>query len=151
MELLSQLDVANPDHVSVITKEGRVIISVRKDGADVTVGFPVHSRVFDTTPRLPLQQPAPKLMAVKGIQEKSKASSHLLTGATKAKRRSPSGNPKLNADSVREIKQMLADKELMASFGSNSKAYAQIGKGYGVSMFTVSNIAKGLAWRNVTI
>jgi len=46
---------------------------------------------------------------------------------------------------------MLADKEFMASFGSKSKAYTQIGKGYGVSLFTITNIDKGLAWRQVTI
>jgi formylmethanofuran dehydrogenase subunit D len=32
MELLNQFDVANPDHVSVITRDGKVIISIRKDG-----------------------------------------------------------------------------------------------------------------------
>lgn len=66
MELLNQFDVAYPDHVSVITRDGKVIISIRKDGTDVTIGIPYGSsnNIFNTTPRPPLQQPAPKLKAV---------------------------------------------------------------------------------------
>jgi hypothetical protein len=67
MELLNQFDVAYPDHVSVITRDGKVIVSIRKDGTDVTIGIPYGSsnNIFNTTPRPPFQQPAPKLKAVK--------------------------------------------------------------------------------------
>jgi len=66
MELINQLDVQNPDHVSVITRDGRVTISIRKDGTDVTIGLPVSTgRVFKTSPPPPMQQPAPQIMAVK--------------------------------------------------------------------------------------
>jgi len=66
MELLNQFDVAYPDHVSVITRDGKVIISIRKDGTDVTIGIPYGSNnnIFNTTPRPPLQQPAPQMKAV---------------------------------------------------------------------------------------
>jgi hypothetical protein len=67
MELLNQFDVANPDHVSVITKENKVIISICKDGTDVTIGIPTRTNgiIFDSTPRPPLQQQAPQVKAVK--------------------------------------------------------------------------------------
>jgi hypothetical protein len=35
MEALSQLDVHNPDHISVITRDGKITVSVTKDGASV--------------------------------------------------------------------------------------------------------------------
>ena len=65
MELLNQFDVQNPDHVSVITKEGKLTVSILKDGSSVTLGFPVKSAWLDTTPRPPLQQSAPREKAVK--------------------------------------------------------------------------------------
>jgi hypothetical protein len=67
MELLNQLDVANPDHVSVITRKNKIIISICKDGTDITIGIPTGSNgvIFDSTPRPPLQQPAPQVKAVR--------------------------------------------------------------------------------------
>jgi formylmethanofuran dehydrogenase subunit D len=59
MEALSQLDISNPDHVSVINRDGKMIVSIVKDGASVIVSTPVRT-VFDTTPRPPLQQPEPR-------------------------------------------------------------------------------------------
>jgi hypothetical protein len=43
MEALSQLDIQQPDHVSVITRDNEVTISVIKDGTSVTLGFPLNS------------------------------------------------------------------------------------------------------------
>lgn len=70
MDLLNQFDVANPDHVSVITRDGKVIISISKDGTDVTIGIPTKTSgiIFDSTPRPPLQQPAPQVKAVKEVR-----------------------------------------------------------------------------------
>lgn len=152
MEALDQLDLSNPDHVSVITRDGKMTVSIRKAGGTITITNQITTAWLDTAPRPPLQQPAPKLMAVKESQAKPLALKAVSTSPKPTRvRRSPSGNPKLTAEDVKEIKQMLADKQFMASFGSKSKAYSQIGKGYGVSLFTVTNIDKGLAWRNVTI
>jgi hypothetical protein len=140
MEPISQLDVQNPDHVSVITKDGRVTVSVVKDGSSVTLGFPVRTP-FDTSPRLPLQQPAPKLMAVKEIQGRPKIRTKI----------SPAGNCKLTKEMVREIKLMLSDSNLIKSFGSKQQAYEVIASKYNVSYHTISNIHKGLSWRGVKI
>ena len=142
MEALSQLDVTNPDHVSVITRGGKLTVSVVKDGASVTLGFPINT-TFNTTPRPPLQQPEPKVMAVKR---------QVSTGVRPGNmRRSPVGNPKLNDEMVREIKLMLADNELMQRFGSKQQAYEEVARAYKVSHHTISNIHKGLAWRHVKV
>ncbi|NBR24442.1 MAG: hypothetical protein EBU08_11865 [Micrococcales bacterium] len=139
MELLSQLDVANPDHVSVITRAGKVTISVKKDGAEVTVGFPIKGQVFNMTPRPPLQQPAPKLMAVKESQ-----------GNVKARIKPVQfHNNKLTESDVREIKAMLGDHGIMSKFNSRHQAYIEIGKAYKVSLHAIANIAKGKAWSQV--
>jgi len=138
MELLSQLDVQKPDHVSIITRDNRVTISVTKDGSSVTLGFPLNSQVFDVTPRLPLQQTTTKLMAVKGITKQSTKPFTL-------------SNAKLIPSQVREIKEMLADADLMKNFGSKYRAYHSIGQAYKVSCHTISNIHKGITWKEVTI
>jgi len=145
MEALSQLDVHNPDHISVITRDGKVTISVIKDGTSVTLGFPVKTSVFDLTPRTPLQQPAPKIMAVKEIQGKVKVE------AKTQPKVSPPGNCKLTKEKVRDIKWMLSDDGVMKAFSSKQQAYEAIASKFGVSHHTISNIHKGLAWRGVKI
>jgi hypothetical protein len=144
MEALSQLDVQSPDHVSVITRDGRITVSVTKDGASVTLGFPVRTPL-DTTPRPPLgQQPAPKMMVVKEIQETPK----VLKKKTKV---SPVGNCKLTPENVRNIKQGLVDPDVAKGFDSRQKLYEWFADIYKVSYHTISNIDKGLAWRDVKI
>ena len=165
MEPLSQLDVQSPDHVSVITRDGKLIISVTKDGASVTLGFPVRN-VFNTTPPVPLQQqPTPNLVAVKDTKIQSEyqreaglayleklASKDQGTTAvrpkpvSKRKNTIHAGNYKLNPQSVREIKLMLADKEIMGKFTSKQQAFEEIAKAYNVSPHTISNIYKGVSW-----
>lgn len=143
MEALSQLDVHNPDHISVITRDGKITVSVTKDGASVTLGFPIRSS-FDTTPRFPLQQqPAPQVTAVKTQELSTKPE-----GKPKV---SPPGNCKLTKEKVRDIKWMLSDTNVMKAFGSKQQAYEAIAQKYNVSYHTISNIHKGLAWRGVKI
>jgi hypothetical protein len=143
MEALSQLDVNNPDHVSVITRDGKITVSVTKDGSSVTLGFPIRS-TFDTTPRFPLgQQPAPQVTAVKDQE--------LSTKSADKPRVSPPGNCKLTKEKVRDIKWMLSDGNVMKAFSSKQQAYEAIASKFGVSYHTISNIHKGLAWRGVKI
>jgi len=144
MEPLSQLDVQAPDHVSVITRDGKITVSVIKDGSSVTLGFPIRSS-FDTTPRFPLQQqPAPQVTAVKEIQGTPKV-------LKKKTRVSPVGNCKLTPENVRNIKQGLVDPDVAKGFDSRQKLYEWFADIYKVSYHTISNIDKGLAWRGVKI
>jgi hypothetical protein len=148
MELINQLDVQNPDHVSVITRNGRVTISVRKDGTDITIGLPVNTgEVFNTTPRPPLQQPAPQIMAVSKEGNRIKP-----VGAPGTKHLRYGGStPKLTYDQVREIKLMLSDEGIMSKFPNITQAYSEIGKAYSVSGCAIGNIARGIAWKEVKI
>jgi hypothetical protein len=141
MELLSQLDVQNPDHVSIITRENRVIISVRKDGSDVTLGFPLNEKVFDTTSRPPLQQ---SVTVLKTTESSTKQ-------MTPAKRMAMAQrfNAKLNESSARQIKDMLQDKYLMKKFRSKHQAHLQIAQAFNVSVHTIRAIDKGNAWKHV--
>jgi hypothetical protein len=145
MELLSQLDVANPDHVSVITKQGRVVISVRKDGADVTVGFPIDGKVFNTTPRPPLQQPVPVIKSITRTGGNSKPALPTSDRLERAAR----FNAKLTKSTASQIKEMLKDKSIMSQFRSRNQAYIQIGQAYGVSQHTIRGIDKGFAWKSI--
>ena len=164
MELLSQLDVASPDHVSVITRAGKVMISVKKDGAEVTVGFPIKDQVFNTTPRPPLQQPAPQLKVVEDPRDALIRSANDRQAAYEffreqvykdrktTKRKSvPAGctNRKLSDADIREIKSMLADDGIMSKFSTRSQAYEEIGKAYKVTKHAIANISTGKAWPNV--
>lgn len=159
MEALSQLDVTAPDHVSVITRDGKVTISVLKDGTSVTLGFPIKTPWVDTTPRPPLQQsPAEELgrrmtkeEGLAYLQELAQKDSKNKTVVAKIKRKPPVGNCKLTPESVREIKLILADNKTMDRFGSRQQAYEKIAEGYSVSHHTISNIHKGLSWRQVKI
>jgi hypothetical protein len=149
MEALSQLDVQNPDHVSVITRDGKVTVSVIKDGTSVTLGFPIKNSVFDTTPRPPLQQPAPQMMAVIGTRTESTEGQDATKRYPKRNFRSWDGPSKLNPDSVREIKLLLKDQNLRRSCGTVTNFYSVIGKKFGVTGCSISNIARGIAWRDV--
>jgi len=148
MQLINQLDVQNPDHVSVITRDGRVTISIRKDGTDVTIGLPVNTGdVFNAAPRTPLEQPAPQIMAVKKEGNRIKpvgapGTKHFRFGGT---------TPKLTYAQVREIKLMLSDNDIMNKFPNITQAYNEIGKAYSVSGCAIGNIARGIAWKEVKI
>lgn len=159
MDALSQLDVTAPDHVSVITRDGKVTISVLKDGTSVTLGFPIRTVWAETTPRPPLQQSQTqeigrrmtKEEGLAYLEELAKKDSQNKTVVALKQRKSPVGNCKLTPAAVREIKLILADDKTMNRFGSRQQAYEKIAEGYAVSHHTISNIHKGLAWRQVKI
>jgi hypothetical protein len=140
MEAISQLDIQNPDHVSVITREGKVTISVIKDGTSVTLGLPIR-QVLNATPRSALQQDGEMALVKK------------ITSGESSRRIKPAAfcNAKLSESDVREIKGVLATPSIMKEFKSTNRAYIEIGKAYGVSQHTISNIHKGKAWSHVKV
>jgi hypothetical protein len=64
MEPIPQIDITNPQHVCVITRDRRVIVSIYKDGITTTLGFPLAS------PAPPAQQPAPQITHLDQYQDK---------------------------------------------------------------------------------
>lgn len=143
---LSQLDVTEPDHVSVITRDGKVTISVMKDGTSVTLGFPIRSPWLDTTPRPPLQQSIPMIVKTEN-QARTKPVG--APGTTHVRYRGPI--PKLNPLSVRDIKLLLKDPKFMSNFTSKTRAYEAIGQRYNVTGCAIGNIARGIAWNHITV
>ena len=138
MDSISQLDIQNPDHVSVITREGKVTISVLKDGTSVTLGLPIRQGI-NTTPQFALQ-PNGELALVKKT-----------VSGERPKRVKPDAftNAKLSERTVREIKGILTTPSIMKEFNSLNRAYIDIGKAYGVSQHTIANIHKGKSWAHV--
>jgi hypothetical protein len=165
MDALSQLDVSNPDHVSVITRDGKITVSVTKDGSSVTLGFPIRTPWIQATPRPPLQQPAPQVMAVKkpddssGRSTAAKEITSVLNASTnstlakqqweKRRERKQRFTTKLTAESVKEMKEILSDPELMSKFNNKSHAYQELGRIYGVSACRVMQIANGKGWVHI--
>ena len=145
MEALSQLDVQNPDHVSVITRDGKVTISVVKDGTSVTLGFPLKSSSLPSPP--PSASAAVVTKQVTGDSTRIKP-----IGAPGTTHLRFNGYvPKLTPSDVRDIKMMVNDPDIMSKYSSKTKAYEEIGKAYSVTGCAIGNIARGIAWRHITV
>lgn len=161
MDALSQLDVTNPDHVSVITRDGKVTISVLKDGTSVTLGFQIRNPRLDSSPRPPLQQSVPMIVKKEDVPKESSnpapkyalktskySSEAELKRALEMGRRFTS---KLTEEQVIELKQILADDDLMSKFRSKTNAYKQLGQMYGVSGCRIQQIANGDGWKHIKV
>lgn len=152
MEALSQLDVQHPDHVSVITRDGRVTISVIKDGTSVTLGFPVKHAMPDTTPRPPLQQQDNERMGIKIQETTGDKPRPKPVGPVGTKHVRFNGYvPKLTPSDVRDIKMMVNDSDFMSKYSSKTEGYREIGKAYNVTGCAIGNIARGIAWSHITV
>ena len=138
MEALSQLDVTNPDHVSVITRDGKLTVSVMKDGASVTLGFPIRE-IFNTNPPIAMQQD----IAPTVIKTTTKAKS---LSAPKPKAKKINSNQKLTIADVKEIKEILANKAMVKQMGNRTKSYESLSKVYGVSFSCIKAIDSGATW-----
>ena len=137
MDNLSEINVSNPDHACVITRENYVTFSIKKGGRTLKLDFALAASIKapDTTKQIHPKAPVKMLMGK-------------ITNNSKTGRR---GNPKLTETDVREIKEILGNKGMMNEYGSKHKAYLDIAQGYGVSKDTVANIHANRAWRHVTV
>lgn len=152
MEALSQLDVQSPDHVSVITRDGKVTISVVKDGTSVTLGFPLKNQITSTNPPFPLQQQVPPNVGMKTQETTGGQPRPKPLGAPGTTHIRYNGyTPKLTPSDVRDIKAMVNDADIIGKYSSKTRAYEEIGKAYGVTGCAIGNIARGIAWRNITV
>lgn len=166
MDALSQLDVTAPDHVSVITRDGKVTISVLKDGTSVTLGFPIRSPWIETPPQPPMQPSRGRmdgpvmskeqgLAYLKELAERDRKETKTTTqfkpvgapGTTHLRYRGPV--PKLTPSQVREIKLLINDEKYMGGWTSKTQAYQAIGRRYNVTGCAISNIARGIAWSDI--
>jgi hypothetical protein len=63
MESFPQIDITDPQHVCVIARDKRVVISIYKDGITTTFGFPLAS------PRPPAEPPVPQISYMDQYQD----------------------------------------------------------------------------------
>ena len=61
------------------------------------------------------------------------------------------GMAKLNDDSVREIRTLLADKSFVKSYKNVTKMYTEIAKSYNVSPWAIKNVAENISWKHVVV
>ncbi len=137
MDNLSEINVSNPDHACVITRENYVTFSIKKGGRTLKLDFALAASIKapDTTKQIHPKAPVKMLMGK-------------ITNNSKTGRR---GNPKLTETDVREIKEILQNQGMMKEYGSKHAAYLDIAQGYGVSKDTIGNIHADRAWRHVTV
>ena len=175
MEALSQFDLAHPDHVSVHIRSGNILVSVKKDGGTWNLEMPLASndrKVFDTAPaqtRIPAttkptvlqqtttvvaekEQPLAKKPSIVRI-DRTQDGKQIEKRAT-YKVQYNGAQPftsKLTEKQVREIRSILADKQLMATYKSDYKAYKDLAEAYGVSYMTIQFIHKNVTWKHVKV
>lgn len=156
---LSQIDVSKPDHVSVITKDNKVTVSVTKDGQSVTLGFQILKAVdqakqvdqqlhIDNLSQLfsDVATPPKQPLVVKtdppniSLRKRMARSKHYVNG-----------NAKLGAKDVREIKLLLADDAFVKEYPTRVECYKELGKIYGVTSNSISSIDRGISWTNIKI
>jgi len=156
---LSQIDVSKPDHVSVITKDNKVTVSVTKDGQSVTLGFQIlkavdqakqvdqQLHINDLTQLLPdfaTSSKQPKVVKTDppniSLRKRMARSKHYVNG-----------NAKLGAKDVREIKLLLADDAFVKEYPTRVECYKELGKIYGVTSNSISSIDRGISWNNIKI
>jgi hypothetical protein len=46
---------------------------------------------------------------------------------------------------------MINDPDIMSKYSSKTKAFEEIGKAYSVTGCAIGNIARGIAWRHITV
>lgn len=141
MDNLSEINVSNPDHACIISKDNHVTVSIKKGGRTLDLKFPLSAPIADLIKAPDTTKQIHPAAPVKMLVSK-------ITNDSKTGRR---GNPKLTETDVREIKEILGNKGLMNEYGSKHKAYLDIAQGYGVSKDTVANIHANRAWRHVTV
>jgi hypothetical protein len=144
MNALSQLDIQSPDHVTVITRDGKVTVSVIKDGTSVTLGFPIATTF--TPKEIPTQQ---QRLALVQTKMSSVVPRNKPTGTTHLRYVGPT--PKLTEQQVREIKMMVSDPEIISKFPSMTEAHKEIGRAYNVTGCAIGNIARGISWKHIKV
>jgi hypothetical protein len=149
MNALSQLDITAPDHVSVITRDGKVTISATKDGTSVTLTYPIRTpfeNPWKNTFSTPVEPTVPMLVKKEVTRTNQPVGA---PGTTHVRYRGPV--PKLTVADVRNIKLMLKDERLRAKFTSKTKFYQEVGRTFNVTGCAISNIARGIAWSHINV
>ena len=164
MELISDFEVANPDHVKIRTRGGKLVLTITKDNTELSIGIPYNTDAIDATP-VPSPRtvfgtecltPSPKVVK---LQQNSLVP-EFRTMAPASRTRDWTDEQRSEARKVfeqkitdqiaREIKTMLHDKDFMSKYPSRNAAHMDIAKAYGISATLVYRIDKNMSWRHVS-
>lgn len=132
------LELADSDHPSIDVQDGQLILTAERDGETIRITAPLKQvlpQVAVTTVRMPKQS------SRKGIS---------VTGGDKRQGES-NGMAKLTESVVREIRLILSDKKLTASYSSRQALFQELARAYKVHFATIRSIAYNQSWKHVKI
>lgn len=151
----TQMDFVNPEHVSVIIQDNKLTVNIKDHGMTYNVSAKINTARKEESIHLPFVSKPEAMNSVRMLKvtehkepelnpktDRRFGATHFRWGGT---------TPKLNIQEVREIKMMLGDKEFMSKYRNITQAYEEIGKAYKVTGCAIGNIARGIAWKHVTV
>ena len=149
------MDFTHPEHVSVILRDGKLTVNIKDHGMTYNVSANINTvHKEDSIPslfasKLEAKSSLGMIKVTERKQPKLNATTDRRFGATHFRWNGPT--PKLTTQDVREIKMMLGDEEFMSKYRNITQAYEEIGKAYKVTGCAIGNIARGIAWKHVTV
>ena len=133
---IQSLEISAQDNPTIDVRDGHLVLTAERG----------QERIMITAP---LQGIMPKVSATVVKKPNSKGPSPLL--GRRLHKGADNGMAKLNDDSVREIRTLLADKSFVKSYKSVTVMHKEIAKSYNVSPWAIKNVAENLSWKHVTI
>ena len=132
------LELVDSDHPSIDVQDGQLILTAERAGESIRITAPLNKmlpQAAATTVKIPRQ------CSRKGVP---------IAGGEK-RQGELNGMAKLTDAKVREIRLILSDKKLMASYKSRHALFQELSRAYNVHMATIRSIAYNQSWKHVTI
>ena len=133
---IQSLEISAQDNPIIDVRDGRIVLTAERG----------EERIVITAP---LQGIMPKVSAT-SVKTPIRRKNGPLAGRSLHKGEE-NGMAKLNDDTVREIRTMLADKNFVEGYRNATAMYAEIAKAYKVSPWAIKNVADNISWKHVTV
>jgi hypothetical protein len=133
---IQSLEISAQDKPTIDVRDGHLVLTAERG----------EERIVITAP---LQGIMPKVSSTM-VKAPKRGKISPLSGRSLHRGRD-NGMAKLNDDSVREIRTLLADKSFVKSYKNVTVMYKEISKSYNVSPWAIKNVAENLSWKHVTI
>lgn len=133
---IQSLEISAQDNPTIDVRDGRIVLTAERGEERIVISAPLQ-----------------------GIMPKVAATTVKMTGRKKPgallgrslHKGEENGMAKLNDNTVREIRTMLADKNFVEGYRNATSMYAEIAKAYKVSPWAIKNVAENISWKHVTI
>lgn len=133
---IQSLEISAQDNPTIDVRDGRIFLIAERNQERIVISAP-------------LQSVMPKVSATTVKTAGRKKPSSLL--GRNLHQGVGNGMAKLNDDIVREIRTLVADKNLVKEYKNVTAMYAEIAESYKVSLWTIKNVAENISWKHVTI